>query len=108
MKRLELSPRLRMVASLIPAGARLADVGTDHAYLPVALILEGKIPWAVAADLKYNQFLDARAMGLNLMDAGHFPTENVVCAPLAVRLKEAFPDVEVRLSKVHKEIYGAV
>ena len=62
----------------------------------------------VTADLKYNQFLDARAMGLNLMDAGHFPTENVVCAPLAVRLKEAFPDVEVRLSKVHKEIYGAV
>ena len=52
MKRLELSPRLRMVASLIPAGARLADVGTDHAYLPAALILEGKIPWAVAADLR--------------------------------------------------------
>ena len=50
--RIELSPRLRMVGELAPPGARLADVGTDHAYLPAALILEGKIPWAVAADLR--------------------------------------------------------
>ena len=45
-KKLELTPRLRLVADLVPAGARLADVGTDHAYLPAALILEGKIPFA--------------------------------------------------------------
>ena len=41
-----------MAADLVPAGARLADVGTDHAYLPAALLLEGKIPWALAADLR--------------------------------------------------------
>lgn len=51
-KKLELTPRLRMVADLVPAGARLADVGTDHAYLPAALVLEGKIPSAIAADLR--------------------------------------------------------
>ena len=51
-KRIELTPRLRMVADLIPAGARLADIGTDHAYLPAALIQEGKIPGAIAADLR--------------------------------------------------------
>lgn len=62
----------------------------------------------VTADLKYNQFLDAKALGLNLLDAGHFPTENVVCAPLARRLSEAFPEVEVRVSKVHREIYSAI
>ena len=62
----------------------------------------------VTADLKYNNFLDAQALGLNLMDAGHFPTENVVCAPLARRLSEAFPEVDVRLSEVHREIYSAV
>lgn len=52
MKRIELTPRLRMVADLLPAGARLTDVGTDHAYLPAALVLEGKIPSAIAADLR--------------------------------------------------------
>lgn len=51
-KHIELTPRLRMVADLIPQGARLADIGTDHAYLPAALIQEGKIPGAIAADLR--------------------------------------------------------
>lgn len=62
----------------------------------------------VTADLKYNQFLDAKAMGLSLLDAGHFPTENVVCAPLAQRLAKAFPGVAVLLSQVHREVCGAV
>ncbi len=62
----------------------------------------------VTADLKYNQFLDAKALGLNLMDAGHFPTEHVVCAPLVRRLSEAFPDVEVCLAQDHREVYANV
>lgn len=62
----------------------------------------------VTADLKYNQFLNAKALGLNLLDAGHFPTENVVCAPLSARLAQAFPQTEVRVSQVHREIYSAV
>ena len=49
---IELSPRLRLAADLVPQGARLADVGTDHAYLPACLLLEGKIPWAIASDLR--------------------------------------------------------
>ena len=56
----------------------------------------------VTSGLKYNQFLDAKALGLNLLDAGHFPTENVVCAPLARRLEKAFPQLEVAVSRVHK------
>ena len=51
-KVIELTPRLRQVADLVPAGARLTDVGTDHAYLPAALVLEEKIPSAIAADLR--------------------------------------------------------
>lgn len=58
--RIELTPRLRMAADLVPAGARLADVGTDHAYLPAALILEGKIPFAIAADLRQGPLARAR------------------------------------------------
>lgn len=52
MKKIELTPRLQAVASFVPQGARLADIGTDHAYLPVSLLLEGRIPSAVAADLR--------------------------------------------------------
>ena len=62
----------------------------------------------VTADVKYDQFLEAKALGLNLLDAGHFPTENVVCAPMARWLAEEFPMVEVVLSRVHREVCGAV
>lgn len=68
-KKLELTPRLRMVADLVPAGVRLADVGTDHAYLPAALVLEGKIPSAIAADLRPGPLsrakITVREYGLN-------------------------------------------
>ena len=57
---IELTPRLRTAAELVPAGARLADVGTDHAYLPAALLLEGKIPSAIAADLRRGPLLRAK------------------------------------------------
>lgn len=50
--KLELSPRLSAVAALVPEGAKLADVGTDHAYLPVHLLLEGRISHAIAADIR--------------------------------------------------------
>ena len=59
----------------------------------------------VTADVKYNVFLDARAMGINLIDAGHFSTENVVCPVLADWLGRGFPSVEVFLSKQHKEVF---
>lgn len=49
---MELSPRLQSIARQIPQGARLADVGTDHGYLPVWLLLNGRIRRAVAADLR--------------------------------------------------------
>ena len=62
----------------------------------------------VTADLKYDHFLSARAQGLNLMDAGHFPTENVVCPVLQRWFSQAFPQVEVRLSQVHREVYACL
>lgn len=59
----------------------------------------------VTADVKYNVFLDAKALGLNLMDAGHYATENVVCPALADFLKREFPEVEVCVAKDHPEVY---
>jgi len=62
----------------------------------------------VTADVKYNGFLDAAALGLNLIDAGHFPTENVVCPVLAEWLVQGFPEVETALSQVHREIFSCL
>ena len=53
----------------------------------------------VTSDLSYHEFLDTKA--LNLIDAGHFPTENVICPVIAERLQAAFPHLSVALSAAH-------
>ena len=58
----------------------------------------------VTADLKYNQFADAKDLGINLIDAGHFPTENLVCNYLANYLRSQFPDLDVVCSKTHGDV----
>ena len=51
-----LSMRLERVAANVPAGARLADIGSDHAYLPVALMRRGVITAAVAGEVATTPF----------------------------------------------------
>lgn len=57
----------------------------------------------VTADVKYNHFWDAHDYGLNIIDAGHFCTENPVCAYLAEKITAAFPNVEVKISETHAD-----
>lgn len=56
-----LGPRLQKVASLVPTGARLGDIGTDHAYLPITLVEARKISKAVAVDVHEGPFQSAMA-----------------------------------------------
>lgn len=60
----------------------------------------------VTADVKYNGFLDAKALGLNLIDAGHYPTEQVVVPVLAKWLADGLPKVEVYTTQRHKEVFS--
>jgi tRNA (adenine22-N1)-methyltransferase len=55
-----LSRRLERVAARVPVGARLADIGSDHAYLPVALLRRGLIEAAVAGEVALTPFAAAR------------------------------------------------
>ncbi len=49
---MELSKRLYHVAGMVSKGNRVADIGTDHAYVPIWLLQEGIIPHAIAMDVK--------------------------------------------------------
>ncbi len=62
----------------------------------------------VTADVKYDQYLEARALGVTLIDAGHFATENVVVGPLAEYLRARLPGVRVEVSACHREVYAGV
>lgn len=55
----ELGPRLRTIANFVPRGARVGDIGTDHAYLPVALAADGTIESAVGIDVHKGPYLSA-------------------------------------------------
>ena len=57
----------------------------------------------VTADIKYNQFWDARMLGVNMIDAGHFHTENPVVAVLAGKIQAAFPQIQVKISENHRD-----
>lgn len=57
----------------------------------------------LTSDAKYNDFWDAKDLGLNLIDAGHFYTENPVVPYLAARISAAFPEITVKISETHAD-----
>lgn len=65
--------------------------------------LEAGCDTFVTADGKYNQFWDAKDLGISLIDAGHFWTENPVCQVLAEKLREKLPGVLVKVSEIHTD-----
>ncbi|EAX48218.1 protein of unknown function DUF633 [Thermosinus carboxydivorans Nor1] len=58
---MRLGARLAAIAKLVPSGTRLADIGTDHAMLPVCLVREGVISYAVAGEVHKGPFETAQA-----------------------------------------------
>lgn len=49
---MKLSKRLETIASFIPEGSKVADIGTDHGYIPIHLVQEGKATHAIAMDVR--------------------------------------------------------
>ncbi len=80
-----LSMRLERVATHVPAGARLADIGSDHAYLPVALMRRGVIAAAVAGEVATTPFHAAR----RTVD------DNGLAQHITVRLADGLAAIEV-------------
>ncbi len=60
-QQLPLDNRLALCASFVREGTALADIGTDHAYLPIMLACEGKIRSAVASDIRTGPLQNAES-----------------------------------------------
>jgi dinuclear metal center YbgI/SA1388 family protein len=58
----------------------------------------------VTSDVKYNGFADSVDLGVNMIDAGHFSTENPVCQYLLSQLESAFPTVTFVISQDHQDV----
>lgn len=78
-----LDKRLTAVAQMVRQGSRLADIGTDHAYLPVYLVQSGVSPSAIASDI-----------GVGPLDAArHTVTANGLTSEIALRLGDGLSTV---------------
>ena len=103
----------RTMTALRCAGIRYADAGKPVRRVAVGggacgeyadAALNAGCDTFVTADVKYHGFLDATAAGLNLIDAGHFPTEDPVCETLVTRLRTEFPALRVWKSTLHGDV----
>ena len=60
MQKKMISQRLERVAAFVPDGAKLLDVGSDHAYLPIYLVQQGRIEKALAGEVVEGPFQSAQ------------------------------------------------
>lgn len=115
---LTLGPRLELVASLVQPGSLLADIGSDHGYLPASLLLSKRISYAVAGELNEDPARRARetasahglrdrmqvrrGSGLTVLRPGEVDT--VVIAGMGgatmVEILEASPEVLATISRL--------
>ena len=94
-------------------GVRFADAGKPVSKVAVGggacgdyedFAIQARCDTFVTADLSYHAFLDAKGKGINLIDAGHFPTEDPICEKLISYLTARFPELTVTKSASHREV----
>ena len=99
--------------SLEPNGMRYVDAGRRVYKVAVGggscgsmleQVVRAGCDTFVTGDLKYDHFLDAKMHKLNLIDAGHYPTEDPSMAVLGYQIAKAFPAVQVKKSESHHEV----
>ncbi len=63
MNRIRLSPRLQKIADFVKPGAKVADIGTDHGYIPVYLVQNGICGHVIASDIGKGPIESAKRSG---------------------------------------------
>jgi putative NIF3 family GTP cyclohydrolase 1 type 2 len=103
----------RIKRSLGCGGVRYYDAGHPVRFVAVGggacgdMIFDAKrigCDTFVTSDVKYDIFLEAESMGMNLIDAGHYPTENVITSRLVDWLLQGFPGLKVEKTSAHREV----
>lgn len=83
MRRAELDGRLLSAAGFVRAGSVFGDIGTDHGYLPIYLLAEGRVDRAVLSDINKGPLDSARA---NVAEAGFADRVSLVLTDGAAEL----------------------
>lgn len=114
---MELSNRLRAAAELVSTGSRIADIGTDHAYLPIYLVERQRAVSAIALDVNEGPLKRAKAhihacgmaekIELRLSDGmqklSAFEVDTAVLTGmgggLMIRILKAYPEVTSSLTE---------
>ena len=89
---MKLSKRLETIASFVPEGSKVADIGTDHGYIPIHLVQEGKAKHAIAMDVREGPLLRARA---HIQEAGLHNDVEVRLSDGLLKLKQNEADCVV-------------
>ncbi|MBE6991126.1 MAG: Nif3-like dinuclear metal center hexameric protein [Ruminococcaceae bacterium] len=107
----ELLPRIKK--SLNTSGLRYYDsgrpikriatvCGSGGGYL--SYCVQNGCDTLITGDIKHDVFVEAEVFGINLVDAGHFSTENLIVPVIVEKLEEAFPELDVAASSALNEL----
>lgn len=62
----------------------------------------------LTGDVKHDVFIDGENMGISVIDAGHFYTENIFCEFIANELKNKFSDLRVEIAVSNRDIVEVI
>jgi tRNA (adenine22-N1)-methyltransferase len=114
----KLGKRLSAIAAMVLPGSRIADIGTDHAYLPIYLVSQGISPAAVAGDVHKGPYESAKETvtllnlsykiavrfgdGLAVLTPGEADTAVIagMGGPNIIEILDARPEIVASLSRL--------
>lgn len=94
---------IRVLDAGVPVRRVAVGGGACGSMLP--LVKELGCDTFLTSDLKHDLYLESRELGVNLLDAGHYSTETVVCPVVARWLEEAFPGLWVEIAENQGEVF---
>ena len=104
MTSINLDARLSAVASLVRDGVTLYDIGSDHAYLPVSLLLEGKIPFAYICDVARGPLSKAEAT----VKAHGVSDKCLLCLSDGMKSVDVIPPCDISIAGMGGELIASI